>query len=113
VLPSLALAVEDVAPDALAHGHAHVDIEANAGDADASILFVLGGEVCVVVVVVVTVAVARVRARLRVRGAHGEGNLVSYSGGCLRPMQGGWRRWERVFVRRGAEDAQLPGYRRE
>jgi hypothetical protein len=104
--------VEDVAADALAHGHAQVDIEANSGDAHAGILLVLGHEVTIVVVMVVAVEMARVGARLRLGGAHdGRGNSSS-AVGCLRPMEGRWPQGDGFFCRRGAENAQLPGYYR-
>lgn len=84
VAGSLALAVEDVAPDALGDGHAHVDIEPDARDPHAGVFLVLGEEERVVVRVVV-VPVAAVAASL-IRG-HDARKVVSWPVGSRGPVE--------------------------
>jgi hypothetical protein len=111
----LALAVEDVAADALADGHAQVDVQADARDAHAGVVLVLGHQICVVVMVVV-VRVAAVAARLGPGRAHGgsggRGNVSGAVGG-RGPSEDGLDVIGSSLcgLCACAEDTQLPGYR--
>lgn len=81
----LALAMKDVASNALADGHAQIDVQADARNAHTGIVLVLGHKICVIMMVVVRVAAVTARLRLgragRAHGSGGRGKVLLAMGG--------------------------------